>query len=195
MSVWNVAVSAYRSVLPTVGVSAVGGLIAGSILAGMEAELAAVPGLLVVVPAFLAIRGSVYGSLGSRLSTALHQGLIQPTLGDDTGGRVRAAVAAALLVGTTASLFAATLTVVVLSVLGRAVAPLSVLGPVAVLAALLAGSVLSTVVVLVVFVGFQRGVDPDDLVGPAVTTAGDLFGLLSLIVAVRAVLWLTGSLS
>jgi len=190
VTIRSVASDGFRRALPAVGVSALGGLVAGSVLAGMEAELTAVPGLLALVPAFLAIRGSVYGSLGSRLSTAVHQGLVDPTLAGDR--RVRAAVVAALLVGVTASLFAAVVAAAVLPALGRPVAPLPVLLAVAACSALLAGVVLATTVVAVVVLGFRRGVDPDNLVGPAVTTAGDLFGLVALLVAVRLVLAVLG---
>ena len=190
VTIRRVASEGFRRALPAISVSALGGLVAGSVLAGMEAELTAVPGLLALVPAFLAIRGSVYGSLGSRLSTAVHQGLVDPALAGDR--RVRAAVVAALVVGVTSSLFAAVLAAVVLPVLGRPVAPLPVLLGVAACSALLAGTLLAATVVAVVFLGFRRGVDPDSLVGPAVTTAGDLFGLVSLLVAVRLVLAVVG---
>jgi len=190
VTIGSVAVQGFRRALPAVAASALGGLVAGSVLAGMEAELAAVPGLLALVPALLAIRGSVYGSLGSRLSTAVHQGLVDPALVGDR--RVRSAVAAALLVGVASSLFAAVLAAVLLPLLGRSVAPLPVLFAVAACSALLAGVVLATTVVAVVFFGFRRGVDPDNLVGPAVTTAGDLFGLVSLLAAVRLVLAVLG---
>ncbi|MEZ3143832.1 magnesium transporter [Halobaculum sp. MBLA0143] len=190
MTVRSVAVEGYRNALPTVGASALGGLVAGAILSGMQAELAAVPGLLVVVPAFLAIRGSVYGSLGSRLSTGLHQGLVGPTLDGDGRGRLWRVVVGSLSVGVLSSLFAAGVAALLLPTLGRPAASPAVFAGVALVAALLAGAVLSAVVVAVVFLGFRRGVDPDDLVGPAVTTAGDLFGLASLVVAVRVVGWL-----
>jgi len=192
MSVRSVVADAYRSALPTLVVSAVGGLLAGVVLGGMDAQLSAVEGLLVLVPAFLAIRGSVYGSLGSRLSSALHQGLIDPAEGlvdpTDPDPRLVTAAVAALLNGVLASLFAAILTVVVLSVLGRPVAPLRRFLVIAVVGGVLAGIALTAVVVGVVLVGYRRGLNPDDLVGPAVTTAGDVFGLLALLVAVRVAL-------
>lgn len=186
MSAWTVAKTAYRGALPTLSVSAAGGLLAGSVLGGMDAELNAVPGLLVMVPAFLAIRGSVYGSLGSRLSSALHQGLIEPAIGAD--GRVASAVLAAVLNGLLASLFAALLTFGLLSALGARVAPLWTLVFIALVGGGLAGIALTVVIVVVVFTGFRRGMNPDDLVGPAVTTAGDVFGMASLFVATRLAL-------
>lgn len=183
MSVRTVVTEAYRSALPTVLVSALGGLLAGSVLGGMEAELSAVEGLLVLVPAFLAIRGSVYGSLGSRLSSALHQGLIDPVFELDE--RLVTAGVAALSNGIIATVFAAVLTVVVLSALGRPVASLSTFLVIALVGGVLAGIALTAVVIMVVFVGYRRGMNPDDLVGPTVTTAGDVFGMLALLVATR----------
>jgi mgtE-like transporter len=183
MSVRSVVDDAYRGALPTLLVSGVGGLLAGTVLAGMNHELATVDGLLVLVPAFLAIRGSVYGSLGARLSSALHQGLVDPVF-EPTEPLVRA-VAAALANGVTASLFAAVLTVAVLRAIGRSVAPVETLGLIALLGGLLAGAALTMTVVTVVFLGYRRGMNPDDLVGPAVTTAGDVFGMVALLVATR----------
>lgn len=188
MSLQSRVVDAYRGALPTLLVSAVGGLLAGTILGGMDVQLEAVQGLLVMVPAFLAIRGSVYGSLGSRLSSALHQGLLEPTLAYDP--RLRNAALAALGNGVAASLFAALATHRLLSGLGRDVASPWVLAGIALLGGLLAGVVLVAIIVTVVLVGYRRGLNPDDLVGPAVTTAGDVFGMAALFVATEVVLGL-----
>jgi len=186
MSIVSVVQNGYRSAFPPVMVSAFGGLLAGTILGGMDAELEAVRGLLVMVPAFLAIRGSVYGSLGARLSSALHQGLVEPAFEPDD--HLVSAVAAALLNGITASLFAALATYALLSALGRAVAPLWTLAFVALVGGVLAGIALTGVILVVVFLGYRRGANPDDLVGPTTTTAGDVFGMLALLVATRLAL-------
>ncbi len=183
MSILSVVKNNYRSALPTVLISAVGGLLAGTILGGMDAELKAVQGLLVMVPAFLAIRGSVYGSLGSRLSSALHQGLIEPVF--ELNDRIVNAVVAALLNGLLASLVAAVLTYGVLSALGHPVAPLWTLAVIAFVGGSLAGLALTGVILVVVFLGYRRGMNPDDLVGPAMTTAGDIFGMFSLFLATK----------
>jgi len=191
MTVREVAVEAYRQTLPVLALSAVGGLFAGLVLVGMEAELAAVPGLLVLVPALLATRGNVYGSLGARLGSALHQGVIEPTLGvgDD---RLNAAVAAALANGVLVSGFAAVLAVVVLRVLSQPVAGLWTLLAIALLAGLISGLLLTVAVVTVVLVGYRRGLDPDTLAGPVVTTTGDVVGIATMLVAARIVLALGG---
>ena len=191
MSMGATAVEAYREALPALVASLVGGLVAGVVLGGMRAELRAVPGLLVLVPALLATRGNVYGSLGARVATALHQGLIEPRVraGDE---RLRAAAAAALANGLLAGTFAATVVYVLLSALGRDPAPLLTLVGVALVAGILSGVVLVAVVLTVVFAGYRRGQNPDTLVGPVVTTTGDVFGMVFLFVAVRVVLFAGG---
>ncbi|NHN60549.1 MULTISPECIES: magnesium transporter [Halorussus] len=190
MPVRDVAAQAYREALPALAASVVGGLFAGVVLGGMRAELRAVPGLLVLVPALLATRGNVYGSLGARLSTGLHQGLVEPAFEFDD--RVASAVAAALGNGILASLFASVAAFLTLGALGEPVAPLATLVAVALVAGLLSGVALTVAVVSVVFAGFRRGYNPDTLVGPLVTTTGDVFGVAFLLLAVRFVLALGG---
>ena len=191
MTVREVAVEAYRDALPALVASLVGGLLAGVVLGGMRPELRAVPGLLVLIPALLATRGNVYGSLGARVATALHQGLIEPRL-SEADRRLGAAAAAAVSNGLLASTFAAVVVFALLSGLDEPVAPLVALVSIALVAGILSGIVLTAVVVTVVFAGYRRGRDPDTLVGPIVTTTGDVFGVLFLLLAVRLVLALGG---
>ncbi|WP_435077516.1 magnesium transporter [Halococcus sp. AFM35] len=191
MTVVEIAREAYREALPALSASLVGGLLAGVVLGGMRSELRAVEGLLVLVPALLATRGNVYGSLGARLATALHQGLIEPRVrgGDE---RLRAAVAAALVDGLLVSTLAAVAAYTVLTLLGLPHASLLTLVAIAAVAGVLTGIVLATAVVVVVFAGYRRGYNPDTIVGPVVTTTGDVFGLLFLLLSVRLVLALLG---
>lgn len=191
MTVREVAVRAYREGLPALSASLVGGLLAGVVLGDMRGELAAIDGLLVLVPALLATRGNVYGSLGARLATALHQGLLEPRVGE-ADDRLYRAVAAAITNGLLASAFAAVVATAALAWLGQPSAGLPILLAVALVSGLLSGLALATTVVLVVFAGFRRGYNPDTLVGPLVTTAGDVFGMAALLLAARLVIWGVG---
>lgn len=191
VSIRDAAMNAYREALPALTASVAGGLIAGVVFGGMRAELRTVPGLLVLVPALLATRGNVYGSLGARVSTGLHQGLIEPRF-DDIDERLVRATGAALFNGLLASAFAALLVFSVLSFVGTTVAPFLTLVAIAVIAGIFSGSVLIITVITAIFLGYQRGRNPDDLVGPIVTTTGDIFGILFLLIAVRLVLAVGG---
>ena len=191
MSIRETASEAYREALPVVVLSAVGGLFSGVVLGEMEAELAAVPGLLLLVPALLATRGNVYGSLGARLASALHQGLIEPRL-DLDDERTRAAVAAAMANGVLISCFAGVVGFALLSVLARDHASLVTLLGIALIAGAVSGLLLAVAVVVVVFLGYRRGLNPDTLAGPVVTTTGDVIGVATLLAAARIVLALGG---
>lgn len=188
MTVRETAVRAYKEGLPALSASLVGGLLAGVVLGGMRTELTAIDGLLVLVPALLATRGNVYGSLGARIATALHQGLLEPRV-READDRLLRAVAAAIANGLLASVFAALVATVALVWLARPAAGLPVLVAVAAISGLLSGLALATTVVFVVFAGFRRGYNPDTLVGPLVTTAGDVFGMAFLLIAARLVIW------
>jgi mgtE-like transporter len=182
----SVAAEAYREGLPALDASLVGGLLAGVVLSGMRGDLETIDGLLVLVPALLATRGNVYGSLGARIATALHQGLLEPSV-READDRLLRAVAAAISNGLLASAFAAMVATAALTGLGQSHAGLPMLLAIALVSGILSGVALSATVVLFVFAGFRRGYNPDALVGPLVTTAGDVFGMAALLIAVRLV--------
>ena len=59
-------------------ICAIGDLIAGIILGKMTFFLETFPGLLVIIPGAIGMRGNIFSSFASRLSTNLHIGLISP---------------------------------------------------------------------------------------------------------------------
>lgn len=191
MTVPRVARAGYREALPPLLVSAVGGLFAGMVLSGMQEDLATIRGLLVLVPALLATRGNVYGAFAARMASALHQGLLDPHV-DVRDERLRAAVVVAMSNSLLSSGVAALLTVSFLRMLGMEVAAVSILLAIALVAAFLSGLALTVVVILFMFLGFRRGIDPDALVGPLVTTTGDILGMAFLLFAVRLVVGMGG---
>ncbi|ELZ13445.1 MgtE integral membrane region [Halovivax asiaticus JCM 14624] len=185
MSVRSEAWTIYRQALPILLVSLLGGLFAGLVLEEMVPKVADFPGLLVMIPVFLATRGNVYGALGGRISSGLHQGVIEPRFARDD--RLVNAVVASLVNAIGISIVIAVLTWLVLHGLGREVATLFELVAIMLISGVLTAVVLVAGLLGVIFVGFERGYDPDNLVGPVVTTLGDIFGMLFLLFAVVAV--------
>lgn len=179
----DTALDVYRQSLPVVFVSLVAGLFAGTLLGteAMREGIESVPGLLLLLPAFLATRGGVYGTLGARLSTALHQGLIEPRF--EWSGRLRNAVVASFLNGIAVSVFIAVLAWAVTLAVGQS-ASLLELVVVLLVAALLSAVAMIGVLLTVIFRGYRRGLDPDNVIGPVVTTVGDVFGVAFLLVGV-----------
>ena len=180
------AADVYRQALPVIVVSLVAGLFAGTILGSetMREGIESVPGILLLLPAFLATRGGVYGSLGARLSSGLHQGLLEPRF--EFEGRLRNAVIASFINGMVVSVFIAVITFVVLLVFGGTGSLLQLVG-IMVVAGLLSAILMLSVLISVLFVGYRRGLDPDNLIGPVVTTLGDVFGVVFLLVGIYLV--------
>jgi len=179
----DTAKDVYRDALPVILVSLVAGLFAGTLLGSetMRNGIESVPGLLLLLPAFLATRGGVYGSLGARLSSGLHQGVIEPRFSLDE--RVSNAIIASFINGMTVSVFIAVVAFVVLAVLGQTGSLIQLVG-IMVIAGLLSAILMLSVLVSVVMVGYRRGLDPDNIVGPVVTTLGDVFGVVFLLVGI-----------
>ena len=59
-------------------ISIFGGLIAGTALAIYTDKLLLIPGMLILIPGFLEMRGSISGSFASRLSSGLFLKIINP---------------------------------------------------------------------------------------------------------------------
>lgn len=191
MSVLRDAARVYKESLGVLLVSLVGGLFAGSVLGteGMTAAFEEFPGLLLLLPAFLAVRGNVYGALGARISSGIHQGIVPARF--ERNRRLVNAVFASVFNGLTISVFVAVAAWGILIAAGRSVTPLPELVGIVLVAAVLTSFVMITGLLLLLFEAYRRGVDPDNLVGPIVTTLGDVFGVLFLYVGVLVVRWLT----
>src|SRR5437868_7360263 len=61
-----------------------GDLIAGITLGSITGTLKELPGLLVLVPAAIGMRGNIFGALGSRLGTQIHTGTFRLSRRPDT---------------------------------------------------------------------------------------------------------------
>lgn len=159
---------------------------AGLTLGAIEETLRDLRGLLVLVPAAIAMRGNIFGALGSRLSTSLHTGTfsLRPRVDTVVGQNVLAAVVLTLASS------------VVLGVLAKAtavafevpdtisVADLVVISTV--------GGLLSSVVVLAVTLALAGGStrfgwDLDNVTAPLVSAVGDIVTLPALFAATYAV--------
>lgn len=182
--------SIYRETLPILLIALGGGLFAGLVLEQIIESVTRFPGLLVMVPVFLATRGNVYGALGGRIASGLHQGLIEPRFTWDD--RIANAVAASFINGIGISIVIGVITWVTLLMLpGWMPAPVYELVGIMFVAGVLTSVVMIVGLLLLIFAGFRYGYDPDNLVGPIVTTLGDIFGMLFLLFSVylAGVIW------
>jgi Permease, similar to cation transporters len=177
--------SIYREALPILLVALVGGLFAGIVLAGLVESVEQFPGLLVMVPVFLATRGNVYGALGGRISSGLHQGVIRPKF--ERNERLLNAIIASFINGVGISVVIGVISWAVLRILDSNPAPLHQLVGIMLIAGVLTSVVLIGGLLGLIFAGYRMGYDPDNLVGPIVTTLGDVFGMVFLLLAVTII--------
>jgi mgtE-like transporter len=162
-------------------VSSFGDLVAGAVLGSVTGRLEALPGLLILIPPAIGMRGNIFAAMGSRLGTALH-------LGEFTVSFRRGAV-----LGDNIS--AATINTLLLSALMAPMARIvsvafgiSAISTLDFLAISIIGGVLSSAVVLVATVAIsivsaRRGWDLDYVSPPLVTVTGDVVTLPSLVAA------------
>src|SRR5215218_1373880 len=159
-----------------------GDLLAGLTLGAITGTLEALPGLLVLVPAAIGMRGNIFGGLGSRFSTSIHTGTFRLSRRLDTlvGQNVVASLALSLSIS------------VVLAVLAKAVSvAFGVANSISIVDFVVisvVGGMLSSVVVLLVVIGVtaicvRYDLDLDNVQSPLVTAAGDMVTLPGLFIA------------
>ncbi len=169
-------------------------LIAGTVLGGANEALAANPGLLVLIPAAIGMRGSIFGALAARLGTGILTGEMGPETTRDSflGRQVRAATLLTVSTAAEAGVLAWGASVLV----GRPVMGLLDLVAVSVVGGLLASTILLAVTVGVARQSRVRGWSMDDVGAPVITATGDLVTLPALLVATLLVPigWLAASI-
>ncbi|HLD03005.1 MAG TPA: magnesium transporter [Candidatus Nanoarchaeia archaeon] len=157
----------------------IGFLVAGSLLAFYTEKLLLIPGMLILIPGFLEMRGNISGTLAARLSSGLFLGVIDPTK------RKTRAIHGNLL----ASFI---LSIVVCLALGLIAFALSfflfkVYMPKLILMSLIAGFISnlieSPLAVVSTLYFYRKGHDPHNIMGPFVTAVGDVSSIIALLIA------------
>ncbi|MDY0387113.1 MAG: magnesium transporter [Methanolobus sp.] len=177
--------SIVREALPFEFMATVGGVISGVILSGMSNELELIPGLIVITPAVLGMRGNISCTLGSRLGSAIHMGLItkidrNPELVNNVSGSLLLSLIMSIILGIVGHLITVAL--------GLQSAGAFTLTLIAVIAGVSSGIILSFVAVLLAIGMFRFGFDPDNVVTPAIATIGDIVSMIMLFMAAKVVL-------
>ena len=167
-------------------------LLAGAFLGAITGTFERLPGLLILVPPAIGLRGNVFSALGSRLSTAIHTGQFRPSL--RRGTALGDNVIASLLLTSGLSLALALVAKVVAVAFGvRDTISVLDLATISVLGGMLASGVVLVATVLLALGAARYGWDLDNLVAPIVSTLGDVLTLPALWLAAHLVA--RGSLS
>jgi len=165
-------------------VSMTGAIAAGFVLASSLNLLELVPSLFILIPGFLEIQGSISSSVASRLTAGLFLGAVKPNFKAQRiiVGNIVAGIVLSLMVSLFLGLMAYLFEFLFFNTRGFTIIFIS----------LLASAIASPIMILVTVVSsiwfFRKGFDPNNIMGPYITTLGDIVGVMSLIFAVVLVI-------
>jgi mgtE-like transporter len=178
---WRSESRTIRQGLVALVLSTGAGFVAGLTLAHLTGRLAALPGLLILIPAAVGMKGTIFGAIGARLGTASAAGLL--TIDLRPGGVLRRNVQVAILTTFSSSLW--------LAVLARAAGVISGQPSISIwdlLTISVLGGALGSVLILAITVGLSAAStrlswDLDSVSTPMVTVLGDMTTLPCLFLA------------
>ena len=155
--------------------SLIGGLIAGIALAAYTNKLLLIPGMLMALPGFLEMRGNISGSLASRLSSGLFLGVLKERM---VNGNVTASVILAVIGSFALGIFTFLFNYLVFGIVFTNIIFIFII------AGIIANLIEIPLTVLSTFYLFSKGHDPNNILGPILTSTGDISSIISLLIAV-----------
>jgi len=155
-------------------------IFAGIYLTKMIDFLILLPGILIMLPATIDMRGNVYASMGSRLSTGLHTGEITSKLSDSTliKENVYSSIIQTVIMAVIIAFFAFIGGIIV----GNQTIGFIHLFFISLFASIFAAVGLILTTILVAIVSFNKGLDPDNVSSPIIASIGDILNVVSLFV-------------
>lgn len=163
-------------------ICACGDLIAGVVLGKMNIFLETFPGLLVLIPGAIGMRGNIFGSFASRLSTALHIGIIDPKFNrsEELINNIFSSFVLTLFL----SLFLAIIAKIVCFIFGFSSMDIVDFILISLIAGVISVVIMLPITMFISFRSFKHGWDPDNVTTPLVAAVGDLFTLPAIVVSI-----------
>ncbi len=176
----SIFIKEFKEIFYTQIISITGGLIAGSMLAFALDKTYLIPGFFILLPGLLDMRGSVSGSLAARLSAGLHLGAIKPKniISRITTGNIKAAFLLSIVISSLIGFVAYSANYFLFNLNYPKIILISLF------AGILANTIEIPITILLTFWLFRKGFDPNNIMGPYVSTSGDIITILSLLIAI-----------
>jgi mgtE-like transporter len=178
---WRSETRTLRQGLVALVLSTAASFVAGLTLGSITDTLSALPGLLVLIPASVGMRGTIFGAVGARLGTGIHAGLFEATLRKE--GLLRQNVEVAILSTFLSSAYLAVMAKLVAAAFGENTISVWDLLTISVTGGVLASAAILVVTVRLAVLSFRRGWDLDAVSTPMVTAIGDMVTLPALFLA------------
>ena len=173
--------SIIRESLTALLICAIGGLCAGILLGKMEFLLTAFPGLLVIIPGAIGMRGNIFGALGSRLSTNLHIGLLSPEF--KRSKILSENILSSLILTLILSMFLAFMAKGICIIFGFESISLVDFTLISMIGGIISSVIMLPLTMLISLKSFEHGWDPDNISTPVIAAFGDLLTLPAIIVS------------
>ncbi|MCJ2533732.1 MAG: magnesium transporter [Candidatus Thermoplasmatota archaeon] len=174
-----------RHGLPLLTICVLIEIFAGQILQSNQQKLLFFPILLISIPVINGVGGNIGSILGARLASGLHLGTIELTVKDKN---MQKNFVTALFMGlVTYSILA--ILIYHIAYIGNIKMNVGLIEFVSIVlgTGILLILIISVVSVLTAFLSFKKGLDPDDVVAPVVTTVGDTLGIVFLFILIGVV--------
>ncbi|SDA56045.1 mgtE-like transporter [Methanobrevibacter millerae] len=173
-------------------ICALGDLFAGILLGKMTFFLETFPGLLVIIPGAIGMRGNIFGSFASRISTNLHIGMISPKfeLSEQLNNNILSSFVLTLIL----SLFLAIIAKIFCIIFHFESIALIDFILISVIAGIISTIIMLPVTMFISFKSFNHGWDPDNITTPLIAAIGDLFTLPAIVASLYVLNYLNTSL-
>jgi mgtE-like transporter len=178
---WRAEQRTLRQGLVALALSTLAGFVAGLTLAHITGTLEELPGLIVLIPAAVGMKGTIFGAIGARLGTANVAGLLEPTL--RPGGVLQRNVYVAVVTTFSSALWLAVLSVLASAAFGEPSISLWRLATVSIVGGAIGSGLILMITLALSVLSSRRGWDLDSVSTPMVTALGDMTTLPSLFLA------------
>ena len=178
---WRAEQRTLRQGLVALALSTLAGFVAGLTLAHITGTLEELPGLIVLIPAAVGMKGTIFGAIGARLGTANVAGLLEPTL--RPGSVLQRNVYVAVVTTFSSALWLAVLSVLASAAFGEPSISLWRLATVSIVGGAIGSGLILMITLALSVLSSRRGWDLDSVSTPMVTALGDMTTLPSLFLA------------
>jgi mgtE-like transporter len=178
---WRAEQRTLRQGLVALAISTLAGFVAGLTLAHVTGTLEDLPGLIVLIPAAVGMKGTIFGAIGARLGTATVAGLLEPNL--RPGGVLHRNVYVAVVTTFSSSLWLAALARLASAAFGEPSISLWRLATIAIVGGAIGSALVLMITLALSVLSYRRGWDLDSVSTPMVTALGDMTTLPSLFLA------------
>lgn len=173
----------FKEILSFQILALIGGTFTGTLLTIYTDKLLLLPGMLILLPGFLEMRGNISGSMSARLTSGLFIGAINPKLSNSriVKGNAIASFTLAIIISFMLGIIAFLFNYLMLDI----ITPKIILIPL--IAGIIANFIEIILTLFFTFYTFRHGFNPDNIMGSFVATTGDITSMIALLFTVMII--------